>query len=227
MPQMDDAPIEIVAFEWVPPFARGRVRDLRARWALEEIGLPYRIRLISAVERPAPYFAEQPFGQVPAYHEGDAHLFESGAIVLHIAEKDERLMPRDPAGRASTLSWMFAALNNIEPPLWELVNVDLFSAGEDWAPLRRPSLVAFVERRLERLAAALDDRPWLAGRFTAADILMADVLRNLPGDGVSVPQVLRDYVARAMARPAFQAARAAQIADFIPDERYEKKGVLA
>ncbi len=224
---MAQAPIEIVAFEWVPRFARGHVRDLRARWALEEIGLAYRTRLISAMDRPAAYFSEQPFGQVPAYREGEIDLFESGAIVLHIAEKDERLMPRDPAERARACSWLVAAVGSVEPPIMELMTIDRFSAAEAWAPLRRPGLVAFIEQRLGRLATALGDAPWLAGRFTAADIMMVDVLRNLPAEGLQIPQSLRDYIARAEARPAFQAALAAQLADFTPDRVSRKEGMQA
>lgn len=166
MPKSNDASIEVVAFDWVPPFARGHVRDLRVRWALEEIGLPYRTRLVSARERPPAYFREQPFGQVPAFHEGDVHIFESGAIVLHIAEKDERLLPRDPAGRAETITWLISALNSVEPYVMNIVTIDTFCAGQDWAKLRRDDAVTLMERRLEQLADALGDKQWLTGRFS-------------------------------------------------------------
>ena len=218
MPQREDAAIEVTGFAWVPPFARGHVRDLRVRWALEEIGADYKTRLISAMERPQSYFGEQPYGQVPYYVEGDLHLFESGAIVLHIAEKDERLLPRDPAGRARAVTWLISALNSIEPYVMDMVTIDLFCAGQEWATLRRPDQVKLMERRLQHLASALGGKDWLEGRFTVADLIMVDVLRNLSADKLSIPQSLQDYVARGMARPAFQAAHAAQLADFIPDE---------
>lgn len=218
MPKSNDASIEVVAFDWVPPFARGHVRDLRVRWALEEIGLPYRTRLVSARERPPAYFREQPFGQVPAFHEGDVHIFESGAIVLHIAEKDERLLPRDPAGRAETITWLISALNSVEPYVMNIVTIDTFCAGQDWAKLRRDDAVTLMERRLEQLADALGDKQWLTGRFSVADIIMIDVLRNLDPEALTIPAALTAYVARGTTRPAFKAALAAQLADFIPEE---------
>ncbi|MCW2367864.1 glutathione S-transferase family protein [Sphingobium sp. B11D3D] len=227
MPQKTDAPIEVTAFSWVPPFARGHVRDLRVRWALEEAGLDYRTRLISAIDRPADYYREQPFGQVPHYREGDVALFESGAIVLHIAEKDERLMPRDPVGRARAITWAVAALNSIEPGIMHLADIDLFCAGQEWARLRRPDAVKQVEGRLDRLAAALGDKPWLEERFTVGDLLMVEALRNLSPDRLAIPDVLTAYVARGEARPAFKAAMAAQMADFISDDAVQSEGVSA
>jgi glutathione S-transferase len=218
MPQREDAPIEVTAFEWVPDFARGHVRDLRVRWALEEAGLDYRTRLISAVERPAFYFGEQPYGQVPYYREGDVEIFESGAIVLHIAEKDERLLPRDPAGRARAITWLISALNSMEPYIMNMVTIDAFCAGQEWATLRRPAAVELMERRLQHLSVALGDKDWLEGRFTVGDLLMVEALRNLSPDQLSIPQNLIDYRARGEARPAFQAAIAAQLADFKPDK---------
>lgn len=218
MPQREDAPIEVTAFEWVPDFARGHVRDLRVRWALEEAGLDYRTRLISAVDRPAFYFGEQPYGQVPYYREGDVEIFESGAIVLHIAEKDERLLPRDPAGRARAITWLISALNSMEPYIMNMVTIDAFCAGQEWAALRRPAVVELMERRLQHLSAALGDKDWLEGRFTVGDLLMVEALRNLSPDQLSIPQNLIDYRARGEARPAFQAAIAAQLADFKPDK---------
>ncbi len=218
MPQKDDAAIEVTGFAWVPPFAQGFVRDLRVRWALEEVGLDYRTRLISAMERPQSYFGEQPYGQVPYYVEGDLHLFESGAIVLHIAEKDERLLPRDPVARARAITWLISALNSVEPYIMNMVTIDGFCAGQEWATLRRPAQVEMMERRLQHLSAALGDRDWLEGRFTVADLIMVDALRNLSPDQLSIPQNLLDYVERGKARPAFQAALAAQLADFTPDQ---------
>lgn len=222
MPQTQIAPIEVTGFEWVPPFARGHVRDLRVRWALEEVGLDYRTRLINAVDRPEFYFGEQPYGQVPYYVEGDLHLFESGAIALHVAEKGEGLLPPDPAGRARATMWLISALNSIEPYVMNLVVIDLFSTGQEWAKLRRPDAVAALERRLAQLSTALGDKDWLEGSFTVADLIMVDVLRNLREGQLSIPQNLLFYVARGMARPAFQAALAAQMADFLPNPQGEK-----
>src|SRR3954462_6988165 len=141
--------IEVYAFKWVPPFAQGLVRDLRVRWALEEAGLDYTPRLIAREDQDSPeYRAHQPFGQVPAYEEDGLKLFESGAIVLHIAERSEALLPGDPAARARATEWLFAALNTIEPPILNLAGIDLFSAGQEWAKLRRPDAEAAVRKRL-------------------------------------------------------------------------------
>jgi len=218
MPQRDDASIEVTGFAWVPPFARGHVRDIRVRWALEEIGLDYRTRLISAVHRPQDYYREQPYGQVPFYREGDVELFESGAIVLHIGEKDERLLPRDAVGRARATGWLVSALNSLEPYIMNLVTIDTFSAGQDWAALRRPAVIEMLERRLRHLSDALGRKDWLEDRFTVGDLITVDALRNLEPDRVSIPENLIAYVARGVARPAFQAALAAQMADFTADE---------
>jgi glutathione S-transferase len=210
--------IELVAFDWVPDFARGFVRDLRPRWACEETGLPYRSRLISAVERPADHYADQPWGQVPVLRDGGVTLFESGAILLHLGEKDERLLPREPQARASAISWLFAAFNSVEPFVFELSNVDLFSKDEPWAPLRRPSLVEMLGGRLDRMSDALGEREYLAGRFSVADIAMATVLRELgETDLVSSRPALQAYLDRCLARPAFGRALKAQLADFKPD----------
>lgn len=210
----DDAPFEITAFKWVPDFAQGYVRDLRPRWACEEIGLDYSERLIG-FEKPADYFDEQPWGQVPVIKDGSIRMFESGAILLHIAEKDERLMRSDPQSRASTFSWVFAAFNSIEPLFFELGNVDLFAKGEEWAKLRRPSLVEFLGQRLDRLADALGDSEWLLDDFSVADIAMVTTLRNGGEDEVITSRPsLAAYIARGEARPAFQRAMAAQLAPF-------------
>ena len=210
----DNAPLEITAFKWVPDFAQGFVRDLRPRWACEEIGLDYSERLLG-LERPEIYYAEQPWGQVPVINDDGVQMFESGAILLHIAEKDERLMRRDPQSRASTISWLFAAYNSIEPLFFELGNIDLFSKGEQWAELRRPGLVEFLGQRLDRLAAALGDKQWLLGEFSVADIAMVTVLREGKEDDVirSRPS-LAAYVDRGEARPAFGRALEAQLAVF-------------
>lgn len=211
--------IEITGFNWVPEFARGYVRDLRPRWACEEIGLTYTTRLISPVppKRPA-YFHEQPWGQVPVLRDDGIQLFESGAILLHLGERDERLLPRDSQRRATAVAWLFAALNSVEPWMFELANVEIFSADEEWAKLRKPSLLRDTGKRLDRLAEALGEREWLGNAFGVADIAMVTVLRNADHeDLMSRRPRLADYVARGMARPAFQRALAAQLADFRPE----------
>jgi glutathione S-transferase len=165
MPVNPDSKLEVTAFDWVPDFARGYVRDLRPRWACEEIGLDYAEHLISAINRPADHFLFQPWGQVPVLNDGGIRLFESGAILLHLAEKDARLMPRDPQQRANTLAWLFAAYNSVEPMLFELGNVDIFASEEEWAKLRRPSLIEFIQGRLGRLNDAMGDKHYLDGRI--------------------------------------------------------------
>jgi glutathione S-transferase len=215
MPVNPDSRLEITAFDWVPDFARGFVRDLRPRWACEEIGLDYAEHLISAINRPADHFLFQPWGQVPVLDDGGVRLFESGAILLHLAEKDARLLPRDPQARANTLAWLFAAYNSVEPMLFELGNVDLFAKDEEWAKLRRPSLIEFIQGRLGRLNDAIGDKPYLAGDFTVADIAMATVLREAVEAGLVAEQPrLQAYLDRCLARPAFQRALAAQLAAF-------------
>jgi len=212
--------IVVTAFKWVPPFAKGLVRDLRVRWALEEAGLAYEAVLIGRDDQSsADYRAWQPFGQVPAYEEDGLRLFESGAIVLHIAgraDAGEALLPADPAARARATEWMFAALNSIEPHLQNLAAIDLFYPDEDWAKARRPGAEQMARARLADLAAALGDKDWLAdGRFTAGDLLMASVLRILRHtDLVGEAPALAAYLARCEARPAFQRALAAQMAVF-------------
>lgn len=216
MPVDPSAPIEITAFKWVPDFAQGLVRDLRARWALEEAGLPYRVRLLDAMsERPAAYFTEQPFGQVPILNAGDVRLFETGAIVLHIGEHSEALLPRDSAGKARATAWVIAALNSIEPMLMELVTIDVFNAGQEWAKLRRPSLVDYIRTRLGQLSTSLGERDYLEGRFTAGDLMMTTMLRILRHtELVAEHPNLARFQARCEARPAFQRALKDQFAVF-------------
>ncbi|MGI8527173.1 MAG: glutathione S-transferase family protein [Pseudolabrys sp.] len=211
-----DADIEITAFDWVPPFAAGQVRDLRVRWALEEAGLSYHVRLLDGgKERPAEYFREQPFGQVPFYREDDLRLFETGAILQHIGEKDERLLPRDPIGRAHAIQWTYAALNSVEPALMSLAVIDLFYSGEEWAKLRRPGAEEFAKLKLKRVADWLGERQWLEHRFTIGDLMMVTVLRILRHtDLVAERSNLAAYLARGETRPAFQRALAAQFGDF-------------
>jgi len=208
--------IKVSAFRSVPSFARGLVRDLRVRWALEEAGLPYETRLLSPGDQGSKaYRALQPFGQVPAYEEDGLALFESGAIVLYIAEKSEALMPRDEKGRLRTTTWMFAALNSIEPHIVNLTAIDLFFAKEDWAKQRRPGALQQAQTRLNALADWLNGRDYLEDRFTAADLLMTTVLR-IPRHCDLIAQIppLENYRLRCEARPAFERALDAQMADF-------------
>ena len=210
--------INCYAFGAVPTFAQGLVRDLRVRWALEEAGLPYRVTLIGnrpgAISR-SDYRAVQPFGQVPAIEDGHLTLFESGAIVLYVAERSDALLPDDPPARAHAIQWMFAALNSIEVPIQQLAAIDLFYADEGWAKERRPAVVESVRGRLAALAACLDGRDHLVGSFSAADILMTSVLRILRHtDLLEGEPVLVAYKQRCEARPAFKKALADQMAVF-------------
>ncbi len=208
--------ITVTAFKWVPPLAQGLVRDLRVRWALEEAGLPYNVRLIDgSVQRTADYLSMQPFGQVPVLIEDNLTLFESGSIVLHIGEKSEALLPRDAAERARAITWVFAALNSIEVAIVPLAQIDLFYANEAWAKERRPAAEQFVRSRLADLSAALGDRPYLEGRFTVADLMMVAVLRNLRHTTLIADYPnLAAYLDRCQARPAFQRALEGQMSAF-------------
>lgn len=207
--------ITISAFEWAPDFAQGQVRDLRVRWALEEAGLPYRARLLAQGDQDKPeYRALQPFGQVPIFEEDGFTLFESGAIVLHIGERSETLLPKEAKARAKAAQWVVAALNSIEPHLMTVAAIDLFFVNEEWAKLRRPSAVKFAEWRLKCLANHLGDKPYLDGdRFTAGDLIMASVLRIMPELTNQEPR-LAAYLERCTLRPAFKRALAAQLGDF-------------
>lgn len=214
MPLRSDAAIEITAFAWVPPFAEGLVRDLRARWALEEIGLDYRARLLGQ-KRPPEYLLEQPFDQVPTLSEGDVRIFESGAILQYIGEKDERLLPQDPQQRFRAIQWTYAALNSVEPAVSNLLGIAIFYADEDWAKLRRAGAEDFVRLKLKRVSDWLGDAEWLEDRFTIGDIMMVSVLRFLKRVGlVTEFPNLQAYVERAEARPAFQQALTDQVATF-------------
>ncbi|THD58090.1 glutathione S-transferase family protein [Phenylobacterium sp.] len=206
--------ITISAFRWVPPFAQGQVRDLRVRWALEEAGIPYRARLLSFGDQDKPeYRALQPFGQVPIFEEAGQVLFETGAILLHIGERCEALLPTDPGARARATQWLIAALNSVEPHIMNAATLDVFYADEEWAKLRKPSATEFAGRRLSALAASLGDKPYLDGdRFTVGDLMMSTVLRIAP-PLVTDPR-LAAYVERCTARPAFQRALDAQMGDF-------------
>jgi glutathione S-transferase len=208
--------IIVWGFRWAPPFAQGLVRDLRVRWALEEAGLAYETRLIDSGNRhSASYRQIHPFGMVPAFEADDRGLIESGAILYRIAETSEALMPADPDGRSDTLAWMFAALNTVEPPLINLLVMDLVRGEEQWAKLGRPNAVEAVKARLGALSAWLDGRDYLLGRFTAADILMTTVLRFVRHtDLVAGFPLLDAYVKRCEARPAFQKVLGDQMADY-------------
>jgi glutathione S-transferase len=208
--------ITVSAYNWVPEFARGLVRDLRVRWALEEAGRDYSVRLLDArVARPADYLEEQPFGQVPSYSDEEVRMFESGAILLHIGESCETLLPKDVEGRARAKSWVLAALNSVEPFVQQLAALDLFYANEDWAKAQRPKVEEMVRKRLGQLAEALGDKEWLEGRFTAGDLMMITVLRNLRHTDIlaDYPR-LAAYKARGEARPAFGRALEAQMSGF-------------
>jgi glutathione S-transferase len=209
--------ITISAFKWVPDFARGQVRDLRARWALEEAGLPYKSRLLEQGDQgKADYRAQQPFGQVPILEDEGLVLFESGAIVLYLGERSEALLPKEAGARARATQWLIAALNSIEPFLMNVAMIDHFYPQQEWAKLRRPGAVEFVHKRLSGLSKSLADKPFLDGdRFTAGDLMMTTVLRILDHtDIVSRDQRLAAYIERCTARPAFKRALDAQIGDF-------------
>ena len=216
MPIDPDADAEITAFRWVPEFAQGLVRDLRLRWALEEIERPYRVRLLDAMHpRPAEYYLEQPFGQVPVYRDRDVHLFESGAILIHLGLQDERLLPRETGARMRAIAWVIAALNSVEPTFFELIAIDIFNAGQAWTKERRPQVVERIDGRLGLLSDALGDKEWLEGRFTIGDLMLVAVLRQLRHtDLLSHHPNLAALVARGEARPAFQRALADQLAAF-------------
>jgi glutathione S-transferase len=206
--------ITISAFHWVPPFAQGQVRDLRVRWALEEAGQAYRTRLLEQGDQNKDdYRALQPFGQVPIFEDDGNVLFESGAIVLHIGERCEALLPKDANARAQATQWLIAALNSIEPYIMNVAVLGLFFADQEWAKLRRPGATDFARHRLDCLAEALGDKPYLDGeRFTAGDLMMTTVLRIIPA--LVVDARLTAYVGRCTARPAFRRALDAQMGDF-------------
>ena len=207
---------EVAAFRWVPPFAQGFVRDLRVRWALEEAGLPYDATLIDGqIQASEGYRAWQPFNQVPAYRDDTVEMFESAAIVLHIAARSEVLAPTDPAGRARVTSWVVAAINSVEP---YAENANQFSDAPDdeaWARERRDRANAILERRLQGVAAWLGDKDYLEGRFTAGDLMMTTVLREIVELGVLAAFPTVDaFRQRCEARPAFARALEAQLQPF-------------
>jgi glutathione S-transferase len=209
--------ITVYAFRKVPDIVKGFVRDFRVRWALEEAGIPYRSQLIDHGENYLPeYRAIQPFEQIPAYEEDGLVLFESGAIALHIAEKNEALLPKDPAARARATQWVFAALNSVEQFVQEYAFVTSFWSNQEWAKLRQPSSLEMTKKRLAALSEALGDKPYLDGeRFTVGDLMMASVLRILEGtDVVTSDARLAAYMERCLSRPAYARAMAAHMSDF-------------
>jgi len=206
----------ITAFEKSPDRGRGLARDMRVRWALEEVGLPYDVRLVSFQEMKQPaHLALHPFGQIPTYQEGELALFESGAILLHVAERHAGLLPEDADARARAIAWMFAALSTMEPPIVEFGMSRLFEREKPWFEQRQPMLEDRVRTRLGQLSARLGDADWLDGAFSAGDLLMVTVLRRLDGSGLveEFPN-LAAYVARGEARPAYRRAFDAQLAVF-------------
>ena len=209
--------ITITAFERSPDRGRGLARDMRVRWALEEVGQPYEVRLVSFAGMKAPaHLALHPFGQIPTYEEGDLALFESGAIIFHIAERHAGLLPADADKRARAISWMFAALNTVEPPIVELSMAKVLESDKEWYEARLPLLEDRVRVRLGELSCRLGDSDWLDGAFSAGDLLMVTVLRRLGGSGLLEQHPnLCAYIARGEARPAYQRAFDAQLAVFI------------
>ena len=207
----------ITAFESSPDRGRGLARDMHVRWALEEVSQPYDVRLVSFSEmKQAAHRARHPFGQIPTYEEGNLALFESGAIVLHIAERHSGLLPDDPDARARAITWMFAALSTIEPPIIELQNAVLLENDKPWHEQRLPLVQDRIRTRLGDLSNRLGDAEWLDGDFSAGDLLMVEVLRRLSSSGLldEYPNVAA-YVARGEARPAFKRAFDAQHAVFL------------
>ena len=219
MPVNPNASIEFTAFKWVPEFAQGLVRDLRVRWALEEAGLDYRVRLLGQ-QRPPDYVKEQPFEQVPCFSDGEVKIFESGAIVQYIGEKNEALLPRDPQSKFRAIQWTYAALNSVEPAIQNVFAVTVFYADQEWAKLRRPGAEEFARLKLKRVSDWLSDKEWLEGdRFTIGDLMMVAVLRNLKHTNMvaEVPN-LAAYQKRGEARPAFKRALTDQLAVFAANQ---------
>jgi glutathione S-transferase len=203
----------LTTYDWVPEMPRGYVRDLRVRWALEEAALPYRVESTPFRDRGVEHFAHQPFGQVPWLTDGDLSIFESGAILLHLGERSGALMPADPRGRSEAKEWLFAALNSVEMASlpWSLLKF----SGDTGDTCQWKLFDRFLKARLKHMETVLAGRQWLAGTFSVADILMADVLRLVDRfDGLAEHSACRGYVARATARPAFVKAHADQMAHF-------------
>ncbi|WP_174287380.1 glutathione S-transferase family protein [Sphingomonas bacterium] len=206
--------ITITAFDRSPDGGKGLARDTRVRWALEEAAQPYDVRLVSfaAMKEPG-HLALHPFGQIPTYEEGDLRLFETGAIILHIAERYGGLLPDEADGRARAIAWMFAAVNTVEPPILELVVARFLEGDKPWTAERLPLITARIEERLVRLERHLGNADWLDGAFAAGDLMMVSVLLRLRMSGIlDAHPTLAAYVARGEARPAYRRAFAAQLA---------------
>jgi glutathione S-transferase len=206
----------ITAFERSPDRGKGLARDMRVRWVLEEVGRPYEVRLVSfSAMKESAHRALHPFGQIPTYEEGDLALFESGAIVLHIAERHAGLLPSDANARARAITWMFAAINTVEPPILELVTAKFLEGDKPWSKERLPLIEDRIRDRLKQLSDRLSSADWLDGAFSAGDLMMIGVLLRLKASGMldEYPN-LAAYVARGEARPAYRRAFAAQLAVF-------------
>ncbi|HWJ37190.1 MAG TPA: glutathione S-transferase family protein [Sphingomicrobium sp.] len=214
-----NASIEITAFKWVPDFAQGLVRDLRVRWALEEAGLDYRVRLLGT-PRPAEYIQEQPFDQVPSFRDDQVSIFESGAIVQYIGDKSEVLLPRETQARYRAIQWTYAALNSVEPAILNVFAVTVFHADKEWAKLRRPGAEEFARLKLSRVSNWLGEKQWLEGdHFTIGDLVLTTVLRNLNHtDMVAEFPNLAAYQKRGESRAAFQRALSDQLAVFAANQ---------
>ncbi|QYK42939.1 MAG: glutathione S-transferase family protein [Paracoccaceae bacterium] len=211
----------ITAFAASPDRGQGQARDMRVRWALEEVGQPYEVRLVSFRQMKEPaHLALHPFGQIPTYQDGDLALFESGAIVLHVAGQRAGLLPEDPAARARAISWIFAAQCTVEPPILERETAHYSERDQGWHPSRLPLMEARIRERLGQLSVRLGDADWLDGAFSAGDLVMVGVLRRLNGSPLldAYPN-LAAYIARAEARPAFRRAFADQLAVFTARQR--------
>lgn len=215
MPLNPAADIEITTLAWVPEPAKGLVKDLRVRWALEEAGLEYRERPVPG-QRPEGYCKEQPFDQVPCLRDGTVQIFESGAILQYIGERSEALLPSDPQGKYRAIQWTFAAVSSVEPFVQFRVLLNAVFADQDWAEPAKPTFERFAQMRLRQVAAWLGDKQWLEGdRFTIGDLMMVTVLRIASRGGLLADEpTLADYVARGEARPAFQRALADHLAGF-------------
>ena len=219
MPMKPDAEIEITAFRWVPPPAQGMVKDLRVRWALEEAGLDYRVRLIG-MERPPGYSEDQPFNQVPCLRDGTVQIFESGALLQYIGEKSDALLPHDPQGKYRAIQWTYAAVSSLEPFVQFRALLNFVFADEEWAEPAKPTFDHYSRMRLQQLSDRLGEKIWLEGeRFTIGDLMMVTVLRiaDRSGQLADFPN-LAAYVKRGEARPAFQQALSDQLAAFRENE---------
>ena len=209
------AGLVLTTFDWVPEMPRGFVRDIRIRWALEEAGLPYKVESTPFKDRKTAHFAHQPFGQVPWLTDDGLSIFESGAILLYIAEKHGVLLPKDENQRWQAIAWLFAGLNSVEPSLMRYFAYDVFNAGKDWAEGAKKAVLPLLRQKLKRVSDALGDNDWLAGGFSIADIMMVTVINNLKDTGfVAEYPNLAAYHARGTGRPAYKRALAAQLADF-------------